>query len=71
MLAAAANHLLIWFLDELWRKNLNQPFVVRFEKEEEKLSDETVLTYQKGNSTCVSFASLNSIFITNSGSIQQ
>ena len=42
------------------KKLLNQPFVVRFEKEEENLSDETVLTYQKGNSTCISFASLNS-----------
>ena len=53
------------------KKRLNQPFIVRFEKEEENLSDETVLTYQKGNSPCISFASLNSIFITNSGSIQQ
>ena len=53
------------------KKLLNQPFVFRFEKEEENLSDETVLTYQKGNSTCISFASLNSIFITNSGSIHQ
>ena len=53
------------------KKLLNQTFVVRFEKEEENLSDETVLTYQKGNSTCISLASLNSIFITNSGSIHQ